>query len=414
MKDEWKRGIEKPMRSVIVKAGEVAEIQGLYGPITVSEKLLQKIWLRGDFRKEGLETADGMPLNILAPGIWNLQEGPDFKNAELEVGGDRLFGDVEVHFYMRDWFQHGHHEDTEFSRVVLHVVLFAPVRTDKLPVTAHGTSPHNLVLLPWLHQNIEEYANDEVLLALEERDQLDVVLPLLRSPLPERRKLLREKALMRWGQKVAYSRQRVECSGWEESCHQSAMEVLGYRRNRGPMITLATRHPLEEMAGGGAVAATYFEELKGHWRLAGLRPPNHPRKRLEQYLLMLERKPDWPGALIDACSGLRTRPSGFFETAVFRRETELRHFREYLNERVVGGAITGSRFDTLVCDAFLPLISARTGRDLFDIWFHWYGGDAPDALRKLLRQAELIDGRVCPASNGSFQGSLQYLMGSGM
>ncbi|MDG2166462.1 MAG: DUF2851 family protein [Opitutales bacterium] len=62
-----------------MKADIVAEIQGEYGPVTVSERLVQKIWARGEFRQTGLQTIEGRSLEIVERGTWNLLAGPDFK-----------------------------------------------------------------------------------------------------------------------------------------------------------------------------------------------------------------------------------------------------------------------------------------------------------------------------------------------
>ena len=37
-----------------------------------------------------------------SPGIWNKEEGPDFKGAVLEIDGQSMRGDVEIHFYASD------------------------------------------------------------------------------------------------------------------------------------------------------------------------------------------------------------------------------------------------------------------------------------------------------------------------
>ena len=62
----------------------VEEIQGLYGPFTLTERVVQKIWLRQDFATARLLTVSGKTLEVKDPGSWNLQEGPDFKEASLD------------------------------------------------------------------------------------------------------------------------------------------------------------------------------------------------------------------------------------------------------------------------------------------------------------------------------------------
>src|SRR5688572_1170402 len=77
------RVFSSPQRRVLMGAftvgysSAVAEIQGLYGAFSFAEKLLQKIWLRGDFNRAGAVLSDGRRLKIVHPGKWNLLGGPD-------------------------------------------------------------------------------------------------------------------------------------------------------------------------------------------------------------------------------------------------------------------------------------------------------------------------------------------------
>src|ERR1044071_3371281 len=96
----------------LLSAVSVAEVQGLYGPFFFGEKLLQKIWLRGDFEKSAARLVDGRSLRIIHPGKWNLLGGPDFKSARLAFGdGPEICGDVELHLRAVDWMAHGHAAD---------------------------------------------------------------------------------------------------------------------------------------------------------------------------------------------------------------------------------------------------------------------------------------------------------------
>ena len=78
----------------------LAEIQGLYGSFSFPERLLQKIWLRGDFDRTKAVTCDGRPVRVIHPGKWNLLGGPDFGSARLrfsDTPGRETIGDVELH-----------------------------------------------------------------------------------------------------------------------------------------------------------------------------------------------------------------------------------------------------------------------------------------------------------------------------
>lgn len=93
----------------------------LLSPIT--ERHVQAIWYDRALRSECVASSDGETVRIVDPGAWNLEAGPDFRNAVLEVGlgRERVVGDVEVHLRPSDWTAHGHSADAAYSNVVAHV-----------------------------------------------------------------------------------------------------------------------------------------------------------------------------------------------------------------------------------------------------------------------------------------------------
>jgi|TARA_B110000037_G_scaffold220312_1_gene287742 hypothetical protein len=217
----------------------IAEVPGLYGPVGIPELLVQKIWQRRDFRQEGLEVADGRSLKVIQTGRWNRLGGPDFIGAEIELAGQRILGDVEIHFYERDWKAHQHDSNPTFDGVVLHVVLFDGAGKSPPCRTSTGREIPLLNLAPLLMQGLEAYAMQDALFALEQTDPLELAAPLLQLSLPERRERLRAAASVRWKQKCHYAQKRLDAAGsWPEACHQAALEILGYSRNRGPMAEL--------------------------------------------------------------------------------------------------------------------------------------------------------------------------------
>src|ERR1041385_5016870 len=92
------------------------------GQVKVLERLLHVIWSEQLFRKT--LQIDGQDLVISSPGWWNLEAGPDFRNAELFIAGRRICGDVEIHLHSSDWYHHQHHRDRRYDDVILHVVLY--------------------------------------------------------------------------------------------------------------------------------------------------------------------------------------------------------------------------------------------------------------------------------------------------
>lgn len=88
----------------------------------MNERLLQFIWQHQYFNKDQLHTTKGEPLQILFPGTYNTNQGPDFLNARILVDQIQLAGTVELHIRTSDWKAHGHSGDEHYNNVILHVV----------------------------------------------------------------------------------------------------------------------------------------------------------------------------------------------------------------------------------------------------------------------------------------------------
>lgn len=386
---------------------QVAEMQGLYGPFTLTERVVQKIWLRGDFAQHRMTLADGRRLEIRFTGKWNLLGGPDFHAARLRIDGWPVTGDVEVHFRSADWHVHGHAADRAYDGVGLHVVLFPPVAGERPAVHRDGREIPTLVLLPLLHRDLEEYASDDALELITARDEWERFAELAAMPAPEMRTLLQGHAGARWRQKVRFSRLRVEKLGWTDAAHHTALEIFGYRQNRAAMLRIAARHPLSSWA-DGLQPGEIFTEVGVAWQLQGVRPANHPHRRLRQYQQWARARPDWP-------ERLRSMPvppgaAVLGPTKPVRQALGLRQLREAFGGDITGGVLGGTRLDNLACDGFLPLLAAETGAELFAAWFHWFLGDVPAPVRKIMPKLGLAGPADQPLCHGWAQGLLGWIL----
>jgi hypothetical protein len=387
----------------------VAEMQGLDGPFSFPEKLFQKIWLRGDFDVARAATTDGRAVRVLHPGKWNLLGGPDFKGAHLQLGDVKVRGDVEVHLHERDWALHGHAADAAYNDVVLHVVLFPS--EEMFSRGRDGRQIPVLALLSLLHRDLEEYAADDAMEALANRlasrgpAELGGLLPA------ERERLLRRCAEMRWRQKVHFARLRIARLGWESACHHAALEILGYRFNRAPMLRVATAWPLSAWSAGKGTADEAFAAEENRWSVQGVRPANHPRVRLRQYAAWTRKRPDWP-ARLKALAGTLPAGAGANDgsTVDFRRAHELPKFRARLAHEVCADAVGGTRLDNLVCDGFWPLLAMRGADRFFAWWFYWPSGDLPPQVTGALRAIGVFTHNTKPACHGFAQGMLGWLL----
>lgn len=387
----------------------VAEVQGLYGPFSFGEKLLQKIWLRGEFDRDAAKLLDGRALRIVHPGKWNLLGGPDFKSARLSfAGAAEICGDVELHLRAQDWAAHNHANDPAYDNVVLHVVLFPP-EAGHVTRGVGGREIPILVLLPLLHHDLEEFAAEEAVELLSGHSRASVPEDLAILETEKLIALLRSHAEKRWNQKVQFARNRVERLGWDGACHQTALEILGYRFNRAPMLRLAEGWPLSAWAVLGFDVDPLWESERGRWSVQGVRPANHPLTRLRQYAAWTQARPNWPERwqalavtlpVIDATAKSR----------LARRQHDLGELRSQIADLICADAVGGTRFDNLICDGLLPLAASRTDRGFFGLWFHSFVGDQPPALSRLLRQLNVFDGLEQPACHGFAQGLFSWFI----
>ncbi len=90
----------------------------------MTEKLLQFIWHQQYFNKEDLHTEGliSQSVQVLTPGIFNTNQGPDFLDGRIKIGSQVWAGNVELHVKASDWDKHGHEQDLNYQSVVLHVV----------------------------------------------------------------------------------------------------------------------------------------------------------------------------------------------------------------------------------------------------------------------------------------------------
>ncbi|TAE47399.1 MAG: DUF2851 family protein [Bacteroidetes bacterium] len=86
------------------------------------ESFLHYVWQQRLMDVVGLRTHDGLPVQILAVGRLNQDQGPDFLEAKLLIGGVEWHGQVEIHIQSKDWYRHHHETDPGYNSVVLHVV----------------------------------------------------------------------------------------------------------------------------------------------------------------------------------------------------------------------------------------------------------------------------------------------------
>jgi hypothetical protein len=432
------------------------------------ERLLQAIWLHQRLLRDRLKTADGQAIRILHPGFHNLEGGPDFRAAVVQLGdGPARSGDIEVDLRPSGWRAHGHDRNPAFRNVVLHVTW------ENDPPPAEPAPPPRLPLRNLLDAPLGElslWLGGEAAPAWPDNLRGHCCAPL-RSLAPKQvLELLHQAAQVRLRSKAAQFQARARQVGWEQSLWEGLFRALGYKHNTWPMQRLAELRPrwsepvstapgtlhsdclliLQARLLGlsGLLPAdltrqetgpdTYLRNIWDRWwrerdrflddllprvvwRLHGLRPANHPQRRLAlaanwalagDLASKLERwcaaeLPDaaLPAALLQI---LQVEPDAFWSWHWTLRSARLKHAQPLLG---------ATRLTDLAVNVVLPWLWSRAleGKNepvrqrLEQRYFAWPAAE-DNAILRLARQRLLgaANRRALPSAAAQ-QGLMQIV-----
>ncbi|HEY5369866.1 MAG TPA: DUF2851 family protein [Hanamia sp.] len=88
----------------------------------MKEDILQYIWKFQYYNFSDLLSSDGESIEVIHPGIHNVNQGPDFTEAKIKINDTVWIGNVEIHVNASDWNLHHHSEDDNYKNIILHVV----------------------------------------------------------------------------------------------------------------------------------------------------------------------------------------------------------------------------------------------------------------------------------------------------
>ena len=251
---------------------------------SITERHVQAIWYDAALRPKNLTTRRGSEVRVISPGEWNLEAGPDFRNAVLVVGKERrrVVGDVEVHLCPSDWDFHRHGVDPNYRNVVAHVTWGCGPVPGSLPPGA---------LSIWLGR----FVMADTSFAPEQIDLMAYPYARLPSgvrPCEERighdpdlaRRVLAEAGRYRLLMKARRMSSRLCAAHGErrQVFYEEVMTALGYKRNQAQFRRVAERVPIRELPADVGVARTMLLTAGGfeEWDRTGYRPLNTPEQRL--------------------------------------------------------------------------------------------------------------------------------------
>jgi len=392
-----------------------------------SERHLQCIWFDANLRPATLMTREGEPVTVISPGRWNLEAGPDFLDAVLRIGGAdcrQLQGDIEVHIQPKDWEHHGHGRDPRYRRVVGHVTYHPATATpvDLPPGTVEIALRAALAANPSFSMDAVDltaypYAASAgdcpcaASVATWHPDQVETMLAAAGA--------------FRLEQKANRFAMRLRHETPDTLLYQETMASLGYKQNSGPFRWLAERIPLGDLSARSPLDAyalllgvsgllpespspRWSAETRGllravwdrwwpmqdhwagsslppaAWTLSGLRPQNHPIRRLAAAAALFAGHSD---SLQDRILAI-LRQTGDTKplTAMFSPPALLDHWLHTLSlgsaRRATPVALVGSDRRAAWCsNVVLPLLAA-TGTDITP----WLSRLPPEANNSMMSQ----------------------------
>jgi hypothetical protein len=403
------------------------------------ERLLQSIWGHQRLLRDQLKTLDGQPVRVLHPGFHNLEGGPDFRGAIVQFGGGpHTVGDIEVDLRASGWRAHGHDHNPAFRQVILQVTWQAD--------PPHPQAPPALSLRGVLDAPLGELSHwlgGEGAPEYQEGLRGRCCAQLRAWPKPLLQGLLREAAQVRLRSKAAQFQARARQVGWGQSLWEGLFRALGYKHNVWPMQRLGELRPRwhcpgapvqalqarllglsgllpEELTRKQIATDTYLRRVwdqwwrerdeysdavlpRSAWRLHGLRPANHPHRRLALAAGWAVAR-DLPGRLDRWCTEPvkpAHLPSSLLEILLvepdefWARHWTLRSTRLPKAQPLLGA----TRVTDLAINVVLPWLWSRAcegqnealRKQLEDRYYAWPPGE-DNSLLRLARQRLLAGG----------------------
>ncbi|MFT5128964.1 MAG: hypothetical protein ACI8W8_002584 [Rhodothermales bacterium] len=233
------------------------------------EKLLQVIW-NEQLVKPPLRTAAGQKVKVIHPGIWNVEAGPDFRDAVLVIDGVTHRGSVEIHLRPGNWNEHGHQHDPAYDATILHVVWHDTQARTEFPAG---------IPLCLLRTQLSRQLDSII-------DQVDLAAyPYARKVAPDElaahfcsqgdaylTDLFQSAGIARILQKARALTESIEAHGLEEAAYRALADGMGYKSNREPFSRLAELLPASEMARFADSADAKSASLAMLFGTAGLLP----------------------------------------------------------------------------------------------------------------------------------------------
>lgn len=249
--------------------------------IKIKEDLVRCIWYGLHFKNDLLLTEDGTRIEILSPGWWNVEDGPDFNHAEILFSGKGLEkGDVEIHVNANDWNKHGHNLQDTYNNVCLHVVLWNEGETHFV-YSKNGSRIPQLALHQYLNTELDELF--ETIDVKEYPENINTNAGLCQKSFTDNE--LNKKSLglfldyagdERMLSKAQRYNKSLKTGTFEQILYEALMETLGYKNNKDQFLRLANVLPFKDLQEIVPIDMDYNDKVlyiqSAFYGMAGLLP----------------------------------------------------------------------------------------------------------------------------------------------
>jgi len=203
----------------------------------VTERLLQFIWQFQYFNKGELQSTSGEKIQVIFPGTYNTNQGPDFNDAKIKIGKTTWAGNVELHLLSSDWNRHNHQNDKNYNNVILHVVWEDDFPDYSMPVLKLNNRVAKIFL-----QRYEDLMNAQGFIPCEKT--ISSVKPIVLQSWKER--LLAERLIRKSAIVETYLDQNNH--HWEETFWWLLARNFGIKINADAFEAMARSIPLNILA----------------------------------------------------------------------------------------------------------------------------------------------------------------------
>lgn len=277
-------------------AFNLREPANFYEPIPISERLVQAIWADQLFSPIGLTSRNGQSIQILDPGRWNLEGGPDFRGAHLRIGEQSRYGDIEIHLHTSGWNEHHHDSNSAYNKVILDACLWEADAVASLK-TQNGKAVPQLILHSHLQCSLNELAEslDPDCYPFSPTRLATRSSPFLRLSRREVSNYVDSAGLFRFEQRTTRIVEMITQQGPDQTAYQLLAEALGYKYNKLPFRQIIHLFPLTSILGltstDSRIDALLAETEHQHLHFNHVRPANHPHRRLAALAIFVEQHP---------------------------------------------------------------------------------------------------------------------------